>query len=778
MIGTSSCWEFTLLVVKMNRLRSRFILILSILSCLTLFFFGCDSCEACKTTVVYTKTVEISIGDTYSLLYDELGSDLTYASEDVNIVSVDEAGLITAVGVGETKVIVKREDLNVLICTVIVSEKVDAPEEKEDPVQDNYRIVLDRTDVRIYGDGNAKILATVYNNRSLSKETVQWVAERSDVVDLSVDNNSVIITPKSTGETRVIARIGENFTAYCKVKCIDEDCVVLNQPQLTDVDITSNIIQWEQVDNASGYLISEDGTDYKELDTTTTQYSLPQGINPLNVFLIAKGDYADYDDSAVLQIKDLLFYTGEEQVNVCLNKTLSGADNNKNTEKSFDDLTVSIQLKDDTKTIDASLMKWKVDDESVASITAGNIVGVKMGKTTISSSFLNQNVEIIVNTPMSSKNDLDELSRACQNNNYNLWMNNAYYFMTEDIDYGGQYLMPIASKRDFKTVIDPVNEYNQDADAPMRHVAVVDDVPRRLYWGIFGALNPNFYEFYATFNGNGHSINNAVIACGTMLGYFGGGVIEDVWYDGMLCVFSNNFIGELKNGGTLKNTLFNNLHFETPNEAKDKQIYQDFKKKTGIDIADAYSSAFFTNYSMSSGLVGMANGGNIENVYLDTALSYRKYGDMSIGSNGALVGLIDNNADFNSNVLNCVIRVAYDVNYNVNLADAIRGGNGAIAGKNLSVNNETLKNCFVITYADSERGLKKVGADGYDGADKLQKAIYSYGASDDMNYTNCVVYTSIRSLVVNQKALSGELGAVWEYLLGKTVDDIIWEPQN
>ena len=156
--------------------------------------------------------VEIDKGETYQALIKvlpELATDKTvkYVSDNVDVCTVDENGLILGTGHGFAHVNVITTDSN-KIDTLIVS----VTDYKVSGVELNYESME-----LIVGE-TRKITAQIIPNTAINKN-VSWASSDSSVV--KVDSNGYI-TALSVGEVEVFVITEDGtFTDICYIKCVD-----------------------------------------------------------------------------------------------------------------------------------------------------------------------------------------------------------------------------------------------------------------------------------------------------------------------------------------------------------------------------------------------------------------------------------------------------------------------------------------------------------------------------------------------------------------------------
>ena len=241
--------------------------------------------------------VEIDKGETYQALIKvlpELATDktVTYVSDNLDVCTVDENGLILGTGHGFAQVNVITTDSN-KIDTLIVS----VTDYKVSGVELNYESME-----LIVGE-TRKITAQIIPNTAINKN-VSWTSSDSNVV--KVDSNGYI-TALSVGEVEVFVITEEGtFTDICYVKCVD------GVPPLS-IDFSSN-------DNISvqgqGFITTQNNIDLKEyiiFDETKVNY------DDIVIEIESGVEYASISEDRILTISSsgkiirVTAYVGNEE---------------------------------------------------------------------------------------------------------------------------------------------------------------------------------------------------------------------------------------------------------------------------------------------------------------------------------------------------------------------------------------------------------------------------------------------------------------------------------
>ena len=278
--------------------------------------------------------------------------------------------------------------------------------------------------------------------------------------------------------------------------------------------------------------------------------------------------------------------------------TVSGTANDVNTT-----CKPVIEVIEGQSALDASQLdiEFKSKDENVATVDQdGTIIANNIGETQIIAAYkgIKTSINVIVGAAIASKADLDKLGYATKEDP-SLLAVDKYYVLTQDIDYNGAELVPIAANPSFIVTL-------------MRYGRTD-----------YADLNPDFVPFAATLDGMGHVIKNAYIPSTVM-------VSTDHQF-----TLGSAFIGKLT--GTVKNIGFVNLR---------TQLVANESSKFNTSINDVEFDAI-TDTVTFSGLVN-TNQGMLKNIYLDMKIYKKNYGKDY--ASGALVA----NAE-SGTIKNCIV---------------------------------------------------------------------------------------------------------------------------
>jgi hypothetical protein len=135
---------------------------------------------------------------------------IIWYTSNKSVVSVED-GKLTALSVGTAEI---RATISFGEASCIVNAV--SNEKQQDNSGVVYSVRLNHNRLEIQLDNEAVLNASVYNNGSLSTETVEWNISDTDVLDKTINGNSIKIVGSRLGNCDVIAKIGK-ATALCKV---------------------------------------------------------------------------------------------------------------------------------------------------------------------------------------------------------------------------------------------------------------------------------------------------------------------------------------------------------------------------------------------------------------------------------------------------------------------------------------------------------------------------------------------------------------------------------
>ena len=443
-----------------------------------------------------------------------------------------------------------------------------------------------------------------------SDETYEWAS--ADVSIATVSNGLVkAVAPGTT----VISATAQDVTKTCEITVNGElepapyfyldiastKVFVNSKIQIRayfilgeyDIEVT-NAVNWS-VDNSKATIDNKGvvtGVD-EGLTTVTATYIDADGVT----------------HNETCQIEVAVFRTIqylEEKVTLANPVTVSGANNNKNV--SYKPLIEALEgTSNNLLDLGSISVQYVSASESVATVDAdGTIRAVGSGSTSITATFEDKSSSILVQVAdtITSKADLDKLGYATkEGNDASLLAKDKYYILVNDIDYQGQEIVPIAISHAWQ------DDYAQWA--------------RESYF----ELNPNALSFYATIDGCGYAIKNAVLPSSIF-------VRTDLDLGIGSCFIGSNY-------GTLKNIAFYNLTTQLVEEAM-----HDINEEYFLELSDTV---------INSGLV-VENYGTLQNIYLDIVVRSKNY-------LGARSGCLTAYALGGSVIENCVVIAETDYKF-------------------------------------------------------------------------------------------------------------------
>ncbi len=209
---------------KTNLLKT---LILSLLSCiLGCFFLACDEKEGEGENNNYLNLnksqVSVMLGETFMLQADynvREGETLTFTSKDANVATVNGDGVLTAIAVGSTEVVVRYGE-DEKTCLVKVETQGVVP----------YLEMVSDVDegVTCYVGNGASLGAFVsFNSKTYKDAIFTYDSSKDSVAEVT---NEGILTAKASGETEITVNAawrGFNLTKTIAVSVVDQvECCI------------------------------------------------------------------------------------------------------------------------------------------------------------------------------------------------------------------------------------------------------------------------------------------------------------------------------------------------------------------------------------------------------------------------------------------------------------------------------------------------------------------------------------------------------------------------
>lgn len=209
---------------------------------------------------------------------------VVWSSDDETVATVDENGLVKAVGRGETKIKAAVGEKSAE-CTVTVYVAVTG-------------ISLDRTELELSVEGTSVKLAVDFEPFGVdeSEKVVTWTSSKPDVATVAEDGT---VSPVAEGEATVTAKCAD-FTAECKVTVI-KPAKVWTVGEYYEVDGVKGVVCWVSDDSQHGKIVS--------LDEKTMPWS--------SVAASTGATSEDDGKTNTEKVKDAFNFTGHESFKWC-----------------------------------------------------------------------------------------------------------------------------------------------------------------------------------------------------------------------------------------------------------------------------------------------------------------------------------------------------------------------------------------------------------------------------------------------------------------------------
>lgn len=532
-------------------------------------------------------------------------------------------------------------------------------------------------------------------------------------------------------DTRSVAEGGTSATAKTTLASL-----YLNGITVAGLPITAYSYEWAEGTSLS--LEKASGTDYQLKLGSTNATPAVVKVNMADVASAStysikassmtnttiKVSDAESDLVTGAATNDLVFATGEEEgvtvtlssvsdtltasalqttkyKAVTLNKTsaeLIGNTTVNGNARTGEEVTLTATVTDSSDNVKDVEVVWASNAENSATVTDGKVSALAPSATEveISATFggLSAVCGVKVAYAISSRDDFTALAFASIKGKSELWTKDYLYKVTNNIDYAGNFMFPIAagnsahkylteeqktaygdtiiadyfegsSNYDIKPSIEGMRAYYNGATY---YSAIYGNVAEELKsWSgyqtaedfvISGGFNPNKYSFNGTIDGQGYDVSNAVL----MTNLFKGNPFSETGSHDA----STNMIGMLR--GTLKNIAFSglemfkreslyNYYYRLHRVAVGAENGVSWDNDSTVNPALTRTDALFKDMAKDkktcySGLIGEINGGVVENVYLE--FTYSLYTHIAAHGSGSLAyKLLDD-----ATVKNCVIVVS------------------------------------------------------------------------------------------------------------------------
>lgn len=138
---------------------------------------------------------------------DATDKTVIWNSIDPSVATVDANGKVTAIGIGETKIVAKAGDKSAECCVSVISVPVSS-------------ITLNHTDLKMKVGDTKMLTATVYPDNATDK-TITWSSSDESIAVVSIGG---LVTAINKGKASIFARSSqEGVFATCEVLIYDDD---------------------------------------------------------------------------------------------------------------------------------------------------------------------------------------------------------------------------------------------------------------------------------------------------------------------------------------------------------------------------------------------------------------------------------------------------------------------------------------------------------------------------------------------------------------------------
>ena len=191
-------------------------------------------------------------------------SKLIWKSSNKNVVTVDEKGRVTAIGVGTAKVSVTTYNGKKATCKVTVEEETPAP----------TSIVLDEDDALLLAGTGFYLHATVYPENAETELT--WSS--SNASDISVDQDGYVHA-NNYGKAVITVTTDNGLSASCNVESTDMEVgIFIDEPISKVIDrMPIDLIHNENIYHSVGFDVAFIVNDYDIVTAVSIQPSNPVG---------------------------------------------------------------------------------------------------------------------------------------------------------------------------------------------------------------------------------------------------------------------------------------------------------------------------------------------------------------------------------------------------------------------------------------------------------------------------------------------------------------------
>lgn len=338
---------------KSNKLKLLFIFCFVImLTLITFKIFGKSDTKVYSISL-YDESIKLSVGDVFKIRVKDEG-EYKYESENKDVVTVDDSGLITAIKAGTSKVKVSSSSGVETECVVTVSARLNAL------TTDNYNIILT--------PNSTKKLDYKLEPNDIKIDKIEWYSSDDKIASVKDGN----VTGISVGDTTITLTINDKYRIKYNIMVVDE----IEKFTLKASKITLNLNDSKKIDVD----IKPSTSDYELLTFKSDDFSIATVDSKGNVTAKKEGktkvrvSYKDTEKTITIKVKNI------KVKSVVLNK-------NKSTINLSDELKLEATvIPDNASDID---IKWTSSDEKIATVSDGKVIPKKYGTVKITATTSN-----------------------------------------------------------------------------------------------------------------------------------------------------------------------------------------------------------------------------------------------------------------------------------------------------------------------------------------------------------------------------------------------------
>ena len=352
-----------------------------------------------ETISLNQEIINLEIGETYLLMAEVLPENTTnksvsWLSSNEEIVTIDEDGLVTAIGEGEATITAFAENDIFAFCDVKVKSKE----------EDNYEITLDMSNAVLSIGETIQLSETITPDNYVSD--IEWSSSNESVATV----NNGLVTAVNDGEATITAKLSNGNSASCYISVSTKVIKVM----LINLNV-------EQIN------IKENGTaqlSYTVLPSTATNKTVTWSSSNTSVATVdGNGKVtAKSAGAAIITAKSTNGVTAKASVIVSPLKSIT-----------FDKTKMELKVNQTGKLTvtvvpasDKGKVSWKSSDTSVATVnTKGEVTARKNGTAKITATVNNQTATCTVTVTNSSSKGATTRSYTVKDYK---WNNNSYKF--------------------------------------------------------------------------------------------------------------------------------------------------------------------------------------------------------------------------------------------------------------------------------------------------------------------------------------------------------------